>query len=53
MGSGTPFAYTAMDMGASAKEAVWAAARRDVGTGGTLRVLQIASGTLTSEGTCG
>lgn len=42
MGSGTPYALAAMDMGASAEEAVRAAAKRDVYTGGTVRTVTIA-----------
>ena len=36
LGSGTPFAYTAMDMGATAEQAVEMAAKRDVNTGGNI-----------------
>ena len=41
IGSGRDFALAAMDMGATAKEAVAAAARRDVYTGGTIRTVTI------------
>lgn len=41
IGSGTSHALTAMDMGASAAEAVEMAKRRDTGTGGAVRTLQI------------
>ena len=44
MGSGRDFALAAMDMGATAKEAVEAAAKRDVYTGGTIRTLIIDEG---------
>lgn len=44
IGSGRDFALAAMDMGASAKEAVEAAAKRDVYTGGTIRTLIIDKG---------
>lgn len=40
-GSGRDFALAAMDMGATAKEAVEIAAKRDVYTGGTIRTLTI------------
>lgn len=43
IGSGTAFAFAAMDMGATAKQAVEVAARRDVYTGGTIRTLIIDS----------
>ncbi|NIL20081.1 proteasome subunit beta [Pseudomonas sp. AN3A02] len=42
IGSGTPYALAAMDMGASAEEAVRAAAKRDVYTGGMVRSVTIA-----------
>lgn len=41
IGSGRDFALAAMDMGATAKEAVEVAAKRDVYTGGTIRTLVI------------
>ncbi|MCH5583127.1 proteasome subunit beta [Pseudomonas syringae] len=44
MGSGMPHAFTAMDMGATAAEAVEMAKKRDTGTGGRVRTLQIAAG---------
>lgn len=41
IGSGTPFAFAAMDMGASAEKAVEMAARRDTSTGGKVRTMRI------------
>lgn len=41
IGSGTPYAFAAMDMGASAEKAVEMAGRRDTGTGGKVRTLRI------------
>lgn len=41
IGSGSPYALAAMDMGASAEEAVRAAMKRDIYTGGTIRTLRI------------
>jgi len=41
MGSGEDHALTAMDLGLSAKEAVRMAAKRDTGTGGRIRVLEV------------
>lgn len=41
IGSGTPYAYAAMDMGASAEKAVEMAARRDTGTGGRVRTMRV------------
>lgn len=41
IGSGMSFAFAAMDMGASAVRAVEAAAKRDTGTGGTIRAFRI------------
>ncbi|WP_085637938.1 MULTISPECIES: proteasome subunit beta [unclassified Pseudomonas] len=41
IGSGRDFALAAMDMGATAKEAVEAAAKRDTYTGGTIRTLRV------------
>ncbi|MCE1053401.1 proteasome subunit beta [Pseudomonas alloputida] len=41
IGSGTPYAFAAMDMGASAEEAVEMAARRDTSTGGKIRSMRI------------
>ncbi|WP_416365009.1 proteasome subunit beta [Pseudomonas sp. NFX183] len=42
MGSGAPYALAAMDMGASAEEAVRAAMKRDIYTGGMVRTVTIA-----------
>lgn len=44
IGSGRDFALAAMDMGATAREAVEAAAKRDVYTGGTIRTVLIDEG---------
>lgn len=41
LGSGSDHAYTAMDMGATAFQAVEMASKRDSGTGGTIRTLTI------------
>jgi hypothetical protein len=41
IGSGTPYAFAAMDMGASAEKAVEMAARRDTSTGGKIRSMRI------------
>jgi 20S proteasome alpha/beta subunit len=41
IGSGSPYALAAMDMGASAAEAVRAAMKRDIYTGGKVRTLTI------------
>ena len=41
IGSGSPYALAAMDMGASAEDAVRAAMKRDIYTGGRVRVLRI------------
>lgn len=41
IGSGEDHAFTALDMGASAAEAVEMAAKRDTGTGGKIRTLTI------------
>lgn len=41
IGSGSPYALAAMDMGASAEDAVRAAMKRDVYTGGTVRTFKI------------
>lgn len=41
IGSGADHAITAMDLGLSAKEAVKMAAKRDTGTGGRIRVLEV------------
>lgn len=41
IGSGTPYAFAAMDMGASARKAVEIAAKRDTNTGGTIRTVNI------------
>ncbi|MGE1612305.1 proteasome subunit beta [Pseudomonas monteilii] len=43
IGSGTPYAFAAMDMGASAEKAVEMAARRDTSTGGRVRVVKLIS----------
>lgn len=42
IGSGSPYALAAMDMGASAEDAVRAAMKRDIYTGGKVRVIRIA-----------
>lgn len=42
IGSGTPYAFAAMDMGASAEKAVEMAAKRDTSTGGKVRIVRIA-----------
>jgi 20S proteasome alpha/beta subunit len=44
IGSGAPYALAAMDMGASPEEAVRAAMKRDIYTGGTIRTLVIDQG---------
>ncbi|MHC8386779.1 Ntn hydrolase family protein [Pseudomonas sp. MDT2-39-1] len=44
IGSGRDFALAAMDMGATAKEAVEMAAKRDIYTGGTIRTVIIDEG---------
>ncbi|SFV12700.1 proteasome subunit beta [Pseudomonas sp. OV546] len=41
IGSGSPFAFAAMDMGASAYQAIEMAAKRDTNTGGTIRTVII------------
>jgi 20S proteasome alpha/beta subunit len=41
IGSGSPYALAAMDMGASAEDAVRAAMKRDIYTGGLIRALTI------------
>ena len=41
IGSGTPFAYGALDMGADAVTAVKMAAKRDCGTGGRIRTFKV------------
>lgn len=41
IGSGAQYAIAAMDMGASAEDAVRAAMKRDIYTGGTIRTLTI------------
>ncbi|WP_347784083.1 proteasome subunit beta [Pseudomonas kurunegalensis] len=41
IGSGSAYALAAMDMGASAEEAVRAAMKRDIYTGGKVRVIRI------------
>ena len=41
IGSGSPYALAAMDMGASAEEAVRAAMKRDIYTGGKIRTVRI------------
>jgi len=42
IGSGTPYAFAAMDMGATAYQAVEMAAKRDTCTGGKIRTLETA-----------
>ncbi|SEC25304.1 hypothetical protein SAMN05216178_3987 [Pseudomonas saponiphila] len=42
IGSGSAYALAAMDMGASAEDAVRAAMKRDIYTGGKVRTVQIA-----------
>ncbi len=44
IGSGTPYAFAAMDMGGSAQKAVEMAAKRDTNTGGTIRTVIINEG---------
>jgi len=44
IGSGADHALTAMDMGATASQAVQMAAKRDTGTGGTIRTVIIGAG---------
>lgn len=44
IGSGEDHAFTALDMGASAAEAVEMAAKRDTGTGGKIRTLIVKEG---------
>lgn len=44
IGSGAPYAIAAMDMGASAEDAVRAAMKRDIYTGGTIRTVIIGPG---------
>ncbi|GAI22667.1 unnamed protein product, partial [marine sediment metagenome] len=41
IGSGSAYALAAMDMGASAEEAVRAAMKRDIYTGGKVRTMRI------------
>ncbi|RWU21302.1 proteasome subunit beta [Pseudomonas alkylphenolica] len=41
IGSGSPFALTAMDMGASVEDAIRAAIKRDIYTGGAIRTLRV------------
>jgi hypothetical protein len=41
IGSGSPYAIAAMDVGASAEDAVRAAMKRDIYTGGTIRTITI------------
>jgi ATP-dependent protease HslVU (ClpYQ) peptidase subunit len=41
IGSGSPFAFAAMDMGASAYQAIEMAAKRDTNTGGMIRTATI------------
>ena len=43
IGSGRDHAYTALDMGASAYQAVEMAAKRDTGTGGKIRTFTVTS----------
>jgi len=42
IGSGTPYAFAAMDMGATAYQSVEMAAMRDTSTGGTIRTVLLA-----------
>lgn len=44
IGSGSPYAMAAMDMGATAEEAVRAAMKRDIYTGGEVHVLVLGKG---------
>lgn len=44
IGSGAPYALAAMDMGASAEDAVRAAMKRDIYTGGKIRAMSISPG---------
>ncbi|MDD1966176.1 proteasome subunit beta [Pseudomonas putida] len=44
IGSGTPYAFAAMDMGATAVQAVEIAAKRDTSTGGIIRTVVILEG---------
>ena len=44
IGSGSPFAFAAMDMGANAYKAVEMAAKRDTSTGGKIRTVIINEG---------
>ncbi|MDD2046117.1 proteasome subunit beta [Pseudomonas putida] len=41
IGSGAPYALAAMDMGASAEDAVRAAMKRDIYTGGKIRTIRV------------
>jgi 20S proteasome alpha/beta subunit len=41
IGSGAPAAFAALDMGATAEEAVAAAAKRDIYTGGPIQVMRL------------
>lgn len=41
IGTGAPYALTAMDMGASAEESIAAAAKRDIYTGGAVKVYNL------------
>jgi len=41
VGSGEDHAFTAMDLGASTKQAIKLAAKRDVNTGGKIRTIQV------------
>lgn len=41
IGTGAPYALTAMDMGASAEQSIAAAARRDIYTGGAVKVYSL------------
>lgn len=45
IGTGSPYALAAMDMGASAEDAVRAAMKRDIYTGGKVRVIKILEAT--------
>jgi len=44
IGSGAPYALAAMDMGASAEDAVRAAMKRDIYTGGIVRSIKLMEG---------
>ena len=48
IGNGSPFALTAMDMGATAAEAIEMAKKRDTCTGGTIRTLVVGAPSVVS-----